>query len=233
MVRKNLIPIIDTFLEEVSKRFKIALPFVQKNFFYLPKTKDLSKKNSKLFEQALNFISEEPDMKMTADKLKAMCKAKGLKTSGKKLDLVARIQAPKDSDKAKATRKRKPLFRALSVRPVIDTLKSAQSSLAIRKNDKGFYVDEKSKLVFNPVTKRVMGWWDDRSDDYQVRFLNDDKIQICKELRVPYDIPENLDLGIIKVNDKVLDEELGDDDFQSDVDTDDEVEEDEDDVAEN
>jgi hypothetical protein len=174
--------------------------------------KPLTKKESVLFEQAKEFIaSETPAGKLTVDKLKEMCRVKGLKVSGKKDELLHRLENPTAAEsKAGTTRKKKSLFKPRDVTKIIEKLRGNISSLSVRKNSQGHYVHLESGLVFDPRSQKVIGKW----KDDQVKWLAKNDVEMCIKLGVMYELPENLDLGIVKVVDKKLEEVLGEDDFK-------------------
>jgi hypothetical protein len=177
--------------------------------------KPLTKKESTesvLFEQAKEFIaSETPAGKLTVDKLKEMCRVKGLKVSGKKDELLHRLENPTAAEsKAGTTRKKKSLFKPRDVSKIIEKLRGNVSSLSVRKNSQGHYVHLESGLVFDPRSQKVIGKW----KDDQVKWLAKNDVEMCIKLGVMYELPENLDLGIVKVVDKKLEEVLGEDDFK-------------------
>lgn len=75
----------------------------------------MSKKDTQLIEEAKQFIvAEIPSMKMTVDKLKTICKEKGLKVTGKKQDLIDRLEHPDNPEhiaKGKGGKKKGPSSR--------------------------------------------------------------------------------------------------------------------------
>jgi hypothetical protein len=182
-------------------------------------------KNSSILDEAKNFVSNDTPMgKMTVDKLKEMCRAKNLKLSGRKDDLINRLENPtlKENKVGVTTKKKKSLFKPNDVSKIVEKLRGAVSRLAVRKNSHGHYVHLETNLVFDPIKQKVIGRW----KDDQVKWLTKQDLEMCLELGVLYELPENLNLGVIKVVDKKVEEMLGEDDFK-DV-TDDEEEEEED-----
>ena len=184
----------------------------------------LNKKDSVLFEQAKEFVSNETPMgKLTVDKLKEMCRAKNLKVTGKKADLVQRLENPAapENRAGNTTRKKKSLFKPKDVTKIVEKPRGPISKLAVRKNAEGYYVHLETHLVFDPKSQKAVGRW----KDGQVKWLTKHDVEVCIKLGVSYELPENLDLGIVKVVDKKVEEVLGEDDFKDE--TDDEDEEDE------
>lgn len=231
-LQKTVLAIFDEFFTIVAQKFDLRYSDVKKACTGPPVGpphgsphgpprgppvgKDIPKKKSmSLFEEAKSFISQEtPEGKLTVDKLKEMCRAKGLKVSGKKEELLQRLENPNVAEnKGKGGgggKKKKSLFKSRDVSKIVEKLQGAVSSLAVRKNAQGHYIHINTGLVFDPITQRVIGCWKNE----QVKWLTKEDVENCIELGVPYELPENLDLGIVKVVDKKVEEMLGEDDFK-------------------
>lgn len=215
--------VFECFFVTISNKYGISKEKLKDRCFPPKLVKPLNKKDSLLLEEAKQFIVQEmPSMKMTIDKLKNICKNKGLKVSGKKEDLLNRIDHP-DNPEHKSRGKKNIRFKGCDASKIIAKLQGPVSRLAIRKNDSGHYVHLETNLVFHPQTQKVSGKW----VNGKVMTLTGEDIQVCKSLRVEYDLPENLDLGVVKVIDQTVQEVLGLDDFK-DEDSEDEDSEDED-----
>ena len=206
----------ETFIEIVSHKYNISVNTLKDTVF--PNTlkggksgKGVTKKTKKeenedkRLRNAINFILEENVENGENETVKP-----------KKVASV--------SGKTKETKKNKKiLFKPRDVCSVIQKLCSSVSKISIRKNDKGFYVHEETNLVFDPVSQKAIGRW----KDSQVKWLTKDDILKCIELDICYELPENLDTGI--VIDKIVEEVLGEDDFKEEMSEDDEdIENDED-----
>ena len=187
------------------------------------KVKPLNKKTLEAFEKAKQFVADDSDMgKLTIDKLKEKCREKKLKLTGKKADLIERLKDPTNPEnKTGGKRVKKSLFKTRDISKIISQLQGAVSSLAVRKNSEGKYVHLETNLVFDPHTRKVIGRWKDN----QVKWLTKSDVEMCLTLGVQFELPENLDLGIVKVVDKTVEEVLGDDDFKDDDESDEEEEE--------
>lgn len=212
--------VFDQFFSVVAQKYGLSKEKVKQACLNRPvvKVSPLNKKDSQLLEEAKRFIVDEiPSMKMTVDKLKALCRDKGLKVSGKKEELLNRIQHPDNPEhKGGKTggKKKNTRFKGCDASKIIDKLQGPASKLAIRKNAEGQYVHIDTGLVFHPQSQKVVGRW----VDGKVRFLLVEDIELCKKLKVNFEIPENLDLGVIKIVDKTVTEALGEDDFKDDPD---------------
>jgi hypothetical protein len=170
-----------------------------------------TKEKRKLFEEAGEFIVRElPSMKSTLIQLKSVCARQGLKTGGTKQELLTRLcnpTLPENKSKSK-----KSIYKGTSIDKILEKLKGPTSGLCIRKNAEGFYVHPESSIVFDPVTGKAYGRWLDE----QIKSMTVKEILFCQQAGIPFELPENLDLGIIKVIDPKLIEELGEDDFKED-----------------
>jgi len=209
-----------TFMDVVAKKYDV-------DFFPVKKHTKPVQKN---LEDAISFFKEElkpaTQVKLSSlknDDLKKMLKGKGLKTGGKKEDLIKRIENPLASDRAKGGIK----FKSKSINKVpeiITKLKGPVSRLAIRKNNEGHYVHLETNIVFDVKTGYAYGSWKDN----KIQALTKEDINKCIDFNIPYMIPENLDYGSTVVVDEKLDEELGEEDFKpDDYESDDEGDEEE------
>ena len=164
-------------------------------------------------------FSPERLTKSTVAELKALCKTKGVKCTGKKEELVSRLLG-KDEDEVvetkKETKKQKPEKKtASSSLSVIQKLAPTIPTIAIRKNQYGNLVHPDTQFVFDRIHEVVIG---KQGENGKVLDLTDEDIQTCKRLKMQYKLPGNLDKNINMKNVKVegLDE--------SDIEIEDEVE---------
>lgn len=140
--------------------------------------------------------------------LAAICKAKCLKVSGKKDELLQRIvdclglkEEAKTILESGAEKKTKPAERKKSSPKkaekkeqesnVIKKVNSSISELKIRRNKWGNYEDQTTGLVFREDQK-VHGR---QLDDGSVVDLTPGDIELCKKYKYSYAIPENLNKG--------------------------------------
>ena len=147
----------------------------------------------------------------TKDMLTAFCKKKGLKQSGKKEELVARLLESLTMKKLDLTNTKTP--KKTEESSVIRGIKDHAGELAIRRNKHGNFEHMATSLVFN-TDKLVYGR---QQDDGGVVPLTVDDIEICKKYKFPFKLPENL--NSVKTNAEIdiedLDEEeLDDEDIE-------------------
>lgn len=223
----NISEILRSFISIIAENYDLSQEHVRvaccnKKVVVSPSTKQ----KSILFEQAKEYVSlDTPSGKMTVDKLKEMCKTKGLKVTGKKSELIERLENPTltENKAGNTTRKKKSLFKPRDVTKIIAKLQGNISKLSVKKNSEGKYVHEETNIVFDPVTQKAIG----KYKDGILTWLTKADIELCISYGVLYELPENLDYGVVKVVDKKVEEVLGEDDFK-----DESEEEQEDDDAE-
>jgi hypothetical protein len=179
-------------------------------------------------------ITMERLVKATKPELSGMCKAHGLKCTGKKDELVDRLKellktsevATKPETAKTATAKTsatkpetaKPPQKlatksesktATASMEVIKKLTSKIPNMAIRKNAFGNYEHPETSLVFEKDTHKVIG---KQLDSGKIATLTDEDIEQCKKFKFTYEIPDNLDknntnVKIAELDDKDQEEE--------------------------
>lgn len=148
------------------------------------------------------------------DELVALCKSKNLRYSGTKQELIQRLEPKSSILPSKTTfQKKKKLFedKELSI-DVIKSLIAELNPIVIRKNKNGRFEDRKHHLIFDEVTKKVIGKEDENGNLIQ---LEENDIIVCKKLGYDYELPENLDKyekKHIKKDDILIEE--GDEDIE-------------------
>jgi len=185
-------------------------------------------------------ITREQIMASTRDALTAICKAKGIKQSGKKDEVVKRLldwlDANPSTDAASAAAApaaakplvaKKPAKKEIEKTQVMsNVIESKIDQVVIRRNKFGNHEHFETGLVFN-ADKVVIGHQNENS---QIDSLTDKLIETCKKYKFTYKLPANLStnrgLDGVKVAD--LDEEEEEDEELDDEDL--EVEEEEIDV---
>ena len=134
--------------------------------------------------------------------LKALCKRHGLKVSGKKEDLIKRLQGKEDDEEEvkevkevkKDVKKKSPTKKEKEVEDV-KTLKKIETkvpTIDFRRNEFGHIMHTESKVVIDKETKEVYAH---QNDDGTLSSLTPDDIEICKKYNLNYRLPENLDVN--------------------------------------
>jgi hypothetical protein len=184
--------------------------------------------------------------KSTVAELKALCKAKGFKCSGKKEELVERLTAGAQTETKNAGPSAKasavPTGKApgkviaktsakIASKPdVISKLTANVPVIPIRRNKFNNYEHPETGFVFDTRNERVVG---KQQDDGSVADLTDEDIEKCKKFKFVYDIPSNLDtntgLDKVKISGIEDDEDIPVEEDEDEDDSDVPVEEDEED----
>jgi hypothetical protein len=156
--------------------------------------------------------------------LVAQCKARGLKTTGTKAELVARLSGEEPEEKKPKEKAAAPKASASKKEPAI--VKSVQTKLEpvkVSKNSFGNHEHSATGLVFDKTTKKVIG---KQNPNGKVDPITDEDIEVCKKYKLPYSIPENLNNKKMSV---AVDEDDGDDDLGEELGEEEELEDDLDD----
>jgi len=179
-------------------------------------------------------IDHQKILSMNVPELKALCKKKGLKATGRKQELLALLLKGEASStpvktEAKPTKTKSPVTAT-----VVKKLSNANSTVAIRRNTHGNHEHPETSFVFDPKTKKVIG---KQNENGEIDPLTEEDIDLCNKYKFSYVLPDNLDSNTKLEDEHVeeLDEEddeviESDDDLDEEELIDDEGEIDEDDV---
>ena len=143
----------------------------------------------------------------------AQCKARGMKTTGTKAELVSRLSGEEPEEKKpkeKATTKSVAPKASSKKEPVVaKTVQSKLEPVKVSKNSFGKHEHRATGLVFDENTKKVIG---KQNPNGTVDSLTDLDIEACKKYKLPFMIPENLSKKVIEdeAEDEDVGEELGD-----------------------
>lgn len=154
-------------------------------------------------------VSTTDILSMKVAELKALCKTRGLKVSGKKNDLLERLLGRKVDDKeVKSPVRKSPKKKSKSTTKEKDVVKKVKPpSLKISKNSNGEYMHEDSKLVFNPDTKKVFAKYIEGEGNQP---LTKEDIELCNKFRFAYEMPDNLNVKRTKAEEARLENLLAD-----------------------
>jgi len=148
-------------------------------------------------------VSTTDILSMKVAELKALCKTRGLKVSGKKNDLLERLLGRKVDDK-EVPKKKSKSFTAKE-KDVVKKVKPP--SLKISKNSNGDYMHNDSKLVFNQETKKVFAKYIEGEGNQP---LTKEDIELCNKFRFAYEMPDNLNVKRTKAEEVRLENLLAD-----------------------
>jgi len=174
--------------------------------------------------QESNVNEREKYEKMKKTELSKLCKEKGLKTTGKKDDLIDRLlngspTPKKGSIQTKLTDDKKTILQSIS---------TAIPTVSIRRNKFGNYEHPETGLVFGKVDKCVYG---KQNENATIDPLTPELIELCNKYKFKFVLPENLNTKNQSLDDIALNEEDVDEEEDEILDDDDieEIEEEEDD----
>ncbi len=185
--------------------------------------------------------------------LTAWCKKYGLKCTGNVTELMARLvdykkehpPATAEEETEESEKKPTPVKTLLSrggllsgmkttskkpvptQPPVVKKLLASAPLHKLARNKFGNFEHTETKLVFDKDDKIVIGKQDPGGD---ILDLTDEDIEICKQFKFNYRLPENLDVhkkGLKHVKVAEVEEELNEEDIEGDYSEDDGAEEDE------
>ena len=169
------------------------------------------------------FLSSSEDLnKMSCKELVAHCKARKLKVSGTKQELIERLTGgvatsstttvKKEND---TTSKTKPAAKKRKSEPetpkVIKNIQSFIQTIKITRNAFGNFQHEETGLVFDKVSKQVVG---KQNPNGQVDLLTVEDIELCNKFKFKYTLPNNLNAN--KKANTVVIEELEEDGIETD-----------------
>lgn len=184
-----------------------------------------------------NKESEELN-KLTKQKLIELCKSKGKKCTGTKVELISYLLSDTTSSNATTsitTSNATTSNATTSSNITQQELKNNKPvipkpvSLAISKNKYGNFEHRETSFIFDNKTKKVIG---KQNENGTVSELSKDDINLCNKFKFQYILPENLNkktnLDDIHVDDldddeeiieeeEEIEEELGDEDFDEEI----------------
>jgi hypothetical protein len=186
--------IIAKFLHEVSTQYDMNEEDLKKIWV------DMHPKVTK----APAFISNANNAldQLSKPELISHCKARGLKCTGSKAELITRLSEPENASSSKP----KPKTTTPVVKSSIHKmLKSQITSVTIERNKFNNYEHSATRFVFDRATEQVIG---KQNSNGNIDPLTKDDIEICNKHKFKYTLPENLNDA--KANTTVI-AELGDD----------------------
>ena len=196
--------IVETFLQTVSEKYNI-----DKNELRILFQNGCVKNNNNAEVKHSDELT-----KLSKNELITHCKARGLKTTGTKNDLIDRLtggtKAVENTSTAKVKVKAKVKENTKPKEPVAPTIiKNVQSTIQtiqISKNSFGNFEHNDTKFVFDRHSQEVIG---KQKEDGTVSPLTDEDIDECNKYKFKYVIPKNLNTN----KTKVIIDELGEDEI--------------------
>jgi len=123
--------------------------------------------------------------KLGKPELVELCKAKGIRHTGTKLVLIARLSG--EEEKVSVASKKKVV---VSSAPVIKKLVAKIPNVPIRRNQFGNYEHAETAFIVDRNTQKVTGKQTENGD---IEPLTSEDINICNKYKFSYELPENLD----------------------------------------
>lgn len=153
-------------------------------------------------------ITEEYLLTCKKPELQALCRQKGVKCTGTKAELIALLLGGSVSSTPKSETTKKPTVNKKDMtQPVLKTITKNSANVPVRRNAFGNFEHAETSLIFDKNTRKAIGR---QSPDGRIVSLTSDDIDICKQLKFDYILPENLDtntkLSSVKVDE--LDEDI-------------------------
>lgn len=207
LITKAVEKVIFSYVESVSKKYNIS----KDELLNLYRGVETNVPEVVAKPQPQNETSLGELNKLTKTELAAHCKARGLKTTGTKPELIERLTGNSVAKRPTTTTEKKTSIEKKSEeKPVIKGIANYIQAVQIKKNSFGNFEHSETGLIFDKTTHRVIG---KQNASGKVDTLNDSDIEICNKYKFKYDIPENLDIGTKnKVTIDGLDDEVEDDD---------------------
>jgi hypothetical protein len=151
-------------------------------------------------------------LKCLKPELIALCKARGLRTTGTKTELITSLQQNKKTDVIVEKKVSQKNSSSVVLPDVLKKLKTNIPTIAIRKNQFGNHEDPNTSFVFDRKSKKVIG---KQKDDGSIQELTKEDINICNKNKYEYILPSNLDKQT-KLEDEQIEDLEDDEDYEDD-----------------
>ena len=210
-IQTEIKKVITKYITFLSQKYKLDFNEMMQLWDSTTLEKNTEKKEEKVIDTELTV---EKISKSTVSELKAFCRLKNLKLTGKKEDLVSRLLNFLNGRKESSSSNSLPAPKTVSNMNVKEqkrnmvsevakkTSERSTEKIAIRKNKFGNFEHLTTKMVFNPKNETVIGT---QNVNGTVDPLIDADIEICKQFNFKYTLPFNLDtkenINNIKVED--------------------------------
>jgi hypothetical protein len=240
-VNKAVEEVIHTFIQQLSDKYELDSNELLGIWEGTDNDK-IEKKTSKSSKQNITTnkddLNEEDLSKYKKTELQSLCREKGLKCTGTKVQLIACLLG-KDPNVSENSNPKKPVTKNAESKvlntPVAKKLTAKVPTVAIRRNQFGNHEHPETSLVFDKISKKVIG---KQNDDGNIDDLTSDDINICNQFKFDYILPDNLDkktkldsIHVEELDDDVEDDEelIASDDEEDEVLIEDELLEEEED----
>jgi hypothetical protein len=220
-----------SYIQNISTKFNIdesELQMLWDNGSFIQQKQN--KSISKSVEKVTPITSDSELSKMLKPELISLCKAKGLKTTGTKQELIDRLSQQTESKvETKAELVQKTLTstkvatavgkkEVVSKAPVSKALVANTPQISIRRNQFGNYEHPETSFVFDRQNKKVIG---KQNDNGKIEELTSEDIDICNQYKFDYVLPTNLNkkenMKDVKIDELDNEEVVEDDDIQEEM----------------
>lgn len=142
-------------------------------------------------DQASPALMENADAlsKLGKTELVAHCKLRGLKTTGNKQELIARLTGGEVVKPKSPSVSAKKESKAAEVPKVVKHIQSTIETHQIKKNSFGNFEHPETHIVFDKITKKAIG---KQGKDGKIESLTMADIELCTKYKFQYTVPENL-----------------------------------------
>ena len=214
-VTKVVNDIVQIYISRISEKYDLD----QNELSLMWSANTGLKYTAPLVPQAAN--SENAQLsKLGKPELVELCKAKGIKHTGTKIELIARLSGAEEKVSAPKASSKKQVVNDV---PVIKNLVAKIPTIPIRRNQFGNFEHAETSFIFDSKTQKVTG---KQKDDGAVEPLCSEDINICNKYKFLYELPENLDkkTGLEDVVVDELEEEF-EEEFEEELEEEEEEEE--------
>ena len=218
-VTKAINDIVHSFIQQLADKYNLDPNELLSEWEGNSSSKRLTPKKSLITDipKQTDEINTDDLLNYKKPELQALCRQRGIKCSGTKAQLIGFLLGKDIPLEKKENNNSKKVVSKVSSTPVATKLTSNIKPAAIRMNQYGNYEHAETSLIFDKKTKNVIG----KQCDGEIKELTVEDIDICKQMKFDYVIPNNLDNN--KNKDDYV-EELDDDEI---VEEEEEVEEEE------
>jgi hypothetical protein len=208
-VTKAVDEVIHTFIQQLSNKYNLDSNEL------LAEWEGNSTAPKKSFITDIPSVNDDIDpddlLKYKKPELQALCRQRGIKCTGTKVELVGYLLGKKPSTKKPVTTKNVTPVNKAATTPVAKKLTSKVPTVAIRRNQWGNHEHPETSFIFDKKTQKVIG---KQGDLGKVLDLTSEDLEVCIQMKFKYILPDNLDKKAKLDEEKV--EELDNDDNVSD-----------------
>ena len=178
---------VRTFIDKIVSEYSIEKGELIMLWEGMNKTEDVPKVEKKFDRESLE--------KMTKPLLVEICKEKGIRHTGTKVEVVDRILANVNGEETKVVESKKKKVESKPVQKqqktdVKEILRSKVETISIKRNKYGNYEHISTHIVFNKINKDAIGT---QNENGTINSLTQKDIEECKKYKFTYQLPSNLD----------------------------------------